>query len=67
MAEQQKVEILRAIARHARLILMDEPTAALTADETDRLLDVIRRARGEGTSIVLVSHYLDEVLAVAET
>ena len=67
VADQQKVEILRALARHARMIVMDEPTAALTADETDRLLNVIRRLAGEGTSIVLVSHYLDEVLAVAET
>ena len=66
VADQQKVEILRALARRARMILMDEPTAALTADETDRLLGVIRRLAGEGTTIVLVSHYLDEVLAVAE-
>jgi ABC-type sugar transport system ATPase subunit len=67
VADQQKVEILRALARRARMIVMDEPTAALTADETDRLLNVIRRLAGEGTSIVLVSHYLDEVLAVADT
>lgn len=66
-AEQQKVEILRAIARNARLILMDEPTAALTVDESDRLLDIIRRLAAAGTSVVLVSHQLKEVLAVAET
>lgn len=66
-AEQQKVEILRAIARNARLILMDEPTAALTVDESDRLLDIIRHLAAAGTSVVLVSHHLNEVLAVAET
>ncbi len=66
-AEQQKVEILRAIARDARLILMDEPTATLTVDESERLLDIIRRLAAEGTSVVLVSHHLEEVLAVAET
>jgi ABC-type sugar transport system ATPase subunit len=66
-ADQQKVEILRAIARNARLILMDEPTASLTVDEIDRLLDIIRRLAAAGTSVVLVSHNLKEVLAVAET
>ncbi|MDP9364504.1 MAG: sugar ABC transporter ATP-binding protein [Chloroflexota bacterium] len=65
-AEQQKVEILRAIARDARLILMDEPTASLTADETGRLLQIIRRLSAAGTAVVLVSHFLDEVLAVSD-
>ena len=65
-AEQQKVEIVRAIARDARLILMDEPTAALTADESERLLGVIRALAADGTAVVLVSHHLDEVLAVCE-
>jgi ABC-type sugar transport system ATPase subunit len=65
-AEQQKVEIVRAIAREARLILMDEPTAALTADESERLLGVIRALAEGGTAVVLVSHHLDEVLAVCE-
>src|SRR4051794_33683298 len=59
-AEQQKVEILRAIARDARLLLMDEPTAALTRDETDRLLETIRALAAGGTAVVLVSHYLEE-------
>src|SRR5919206_283083 len=63
-AEQQKVEIMRAIARDARLIVMDEPTAALTRDESERLLDIIRRLADGGTSVLLVSHHLDEVLEV---
>jgi rhamnose transport system ATP-binding protein len=67
VAEQQKVEILRAIAREARLILMDEPTSALTADETGRLLEITRQLASAGTSIVLVSHFLDQVLSVCET
>jgi ABC-type sugar transport system ATPase subunit len=66
-AEQQKVEIMRAIARDARLILMDEPTASLTADESARLLEIIRDLAAHGTSVLLVSHHLDEVLAVCET
>jgi len=66
-AEQQKAEILRAIARDARLILMDEPTAALTADESRRLLETIAALTAAGTAVVLVSHYLEEVLEAAET
>jgi rhamnose transport system ATP-binding protein len=66
-ADQQKVEILRAIARDARLILMDEPTAALTADESARLLEIVRSLEAGGTAIVLVSHHLEEVLATART
>ncbi len=67
VAQQQKVEILRAIARNARLIVMDEPTASLTATETSRLLDIVRALRDQGTTIILVSHYLDDVLAVCDT
>ncbi len=66
-ADQQKVEILRAIARDARLVLMDEPTAALTRDETERLLEIVRTLSAGGTAVVLVSHYLEEVLDVCET
>jgi rhamnose transport system ATP-binding protein len=67
VAERQKVEILRAIARNARLIVMDEPTAALTRDESERMIQVVRRLSASGTSVVFVSHYLDEVLSVCDT
>jgi rhamnose transport system ATP-binding protein len=55
---------MRAIARDARLIVMDEPTAALTRDESARLLETIRQLAAGGTSGLLVSHYLEEVLDV---
>ena len=68
VADQQKVEILRALARDAQLIVMDEPTAALTLDEAERLFDDrARQLRERGTTIVYVSHFLDEVLALADT
>lgn len=66
-ADQQKVEILRAIARNADLIVMDEPTAALSRDETGRLHQTIRSLRDRGHTVVLVSHFLGEVLALADT
>ena len=67
VADQQKVEILRAIARDARLFIMDEPTSALTADESERLFDLIRALQARGATIVYVSHFLHEVLALADT
>jgi ABC-type sugar transport system ATPase subunit len=67
VADQQKAEILRAIARNVSLIVMDEPTSALTRDESRRLFDLIRRLRSAGTTIVYVSHFLDEVLALSDT
>ncbi len=66
-SEQQKAEILRAVARDARLIVMDEPTAALSSDEARQLVRVTRRLAAEGRTIVFVSHHLDEVLAVCDT
>jgi ABC-type sugar transport system ATPase subunit len=67
VADRQKVEILRALARDARLIVMDEPTAALSPDEAARLLDIIRSLAAGGTTVTFVSHFLDQVLAVADT
>jgi rhamnose transport system ATP-binding protein len=67
VADQQKVEVLRAVARDARLIIMDEPTASLTGDESERLFDIVRRLRERGTTIVYVSHFLEEVLLLADT
>jgi rhamnose transport system ATP-binding protein len=65
-ADQQKVEILRALCRDARLIVMDEPTAALSRPDADRLYQVIRRLAAGGTTVVLVSHFLREVAELAD-
>lgn len=65
-ADQQKVEILRALARDAELIVMDEPTAALSQPDVIRLHEVIRGLAAGGTTVVLVSHFLSEVLELAD-
>jgi len=65
--DQQKVEIVRALARDARLIVMDEPTARLTAPETAQFHEIVRRLRAQGKTIILVSHFLGEVLELADT
>jgi simple sugar transport system ATP-binding protein/ribose transport system ATP-binding protein len=64
--EQQKVEILRALSRDAQLIVMDEPTAALSAGETEQLHAIIRSLAAGGTTIVLISHFLREVLELSD-
>lgn len=64
---QQQTEILRALARDARLIVFDEPTASLSASEATHLHDVIRRLAVDGRAVVLVSHFLPEILELADT
>ena len=66
-ADKQKVEILRAVACDARVIVMDEPTSSLTSVETRTLHRMIRTLRDRGKTIVYVSHFLDEVLELADT
>ena len=66
-ADKQKVEILRAIASDARVIVMDEPTSSLTSVETATLHRMIHTLRASGRTIVYVSHFLDEVLDLADT
>lgn len=66
-ADQQKVEILRAVSRGASLIIMDEPSAALSREDAHRLHEVIRMLTRTGCTVVLISHFLSEVLALADT
>ncbi len=66
MAEQQLVEIARALGAKARILVMDEPTAALSEREAGHLLGVVRDLRTAGVGIVYVSHRLEEVLALAD-
>jgi rhamnose transport system ATP-binding protein len=66
VANRQRVEIARALSRKARILIMDEPTAALAAHDVERLLAVVRRLRARGVGIVYVSHRMAEILAVAD-
>ncbi|MDM0115636.1 sugar ABC transporter ATP-binding protein [Variovorax sp. J22R133] len=66
VAEKQLVEIAKAIARHARLLIMDEPTATLTPGETERLFKLIAQLREDGVTIVYISHKLDEVERITD-
>ncbi|MCC2659731.1 MAG: nucleoside transporter ATP-binding protein, partial [Arthrobacter sp.] len=63
---QQRVEIIKALVRDAKVLILDEPTAVLTPQETDELLDIMRQLKDSGTSIVFISHKLREVKAVSD-
>ncbi|WP_292789988.1 MULTISPECIES: ABC transporter ATP-binding protein [unclassified Microbacterium] len=63
---QQRVEIIKALSRDARVLVFDEPTAVLTPQETDELMAIMRQLRDEGTAIVFITHKLREVREVAD-
>jgi simple sugar transport system ATP-binding protein len=63
---QQRVEIIKALARDARVLVFDEPTAVLTPQETDELMEIMKQLRDEGTAIVFITHKLREVRNVAD-
>jgi inositol transport system ATP-binding protein len=66
VADQQMVEIARALSMDTRLIVMDEPTAALSAAEVERLHDLMRALKARGIGIIYVTHRLDEVMAICD-
>ncbi|WP_353115457.1 ABC transporter ATP-binding protein [Microbacterium sp.] len=63
---QQRVEIIKALARNAKVLVFDEPTAVLTPQETDELMGIMRQLRDEGAAIVFITHKLREVREVAD-
>ncbi|MEF3108568.1 sugar ABC transporter ATP-binding protein [Raoultella sp. WB_B2P2-3] len=66
IAEQQQVEIARALHRNSRILVMDEPTAALSSRETQRLFELILRLRDEGMAIIYISHRMAEVYELSD-
>ena len=66
VGEQQRVEILKALARNARVLILDEPTAVLVPQEVEVLFDGLNRLRKEGLSVIFISHKLYEVMAVCD-
>jgi simple sugar transport system ATP-binding protein len=66
VGEQQRVEILKALYRDARVLILDEPTSVLTPHEAERLFETLRQVAAEGRTVVFISHKLHEVLAVSD-
>ena len=67
VGERQRVEILKALYRDARILILDEPTAVLTPQEATGLFDTLRRLTADGLAVVFISHKMNEVFAVSDT
>lgn len=67
VGQQQMVEIAKAVARRAKVLVMDEPTARLSAAERERLFDIIAMLSARGVAIIYISHFLEEILAVCSS
>lgn len=67
ISEKQMVEILKAVAFDARVIVMDEPTSSLTEEEVGRLFTIVRRLKEQGTAVVYISHKLKEVIQIGDS
>src|SRR5256884_1921983 len=66
VGQQQRVELLKALYRHAQLVILDEPTAVLTPQEVEEFFVILRRMREQGKTIVIITHKLSEVLAISD-
>ena len=66
VGQQQRVELLKALYRHARLLILDEPTAVLTPQEVEEFFAILRGMREQGKTIVIITHKLSEVLAISD-
>ncbi|HEY2380081.1 MAG TPA: ABC transporter ATP-binding protein [Terriglobia bacterium] len=66
VGEQQRVELLKALYRQARILILDEPTAVLTPLEVEEFFQILRRMRGQGKTIIIITHKLEEVLAISD-
>lgn len=66
LGQKQRVEILKALFREARVLILDEPTAVLIPQEVDALFEILRNLREEGISIIFISHKLNEVIAISD-
>jgi simple sugar transport system ATP-binding protein len=67
VGEQQRVEIVKVLYRGARILILDEPSAVLTPQETDQLFDILRTLRARGVTVILITHKLREIMAVTDT
>ena len=66
VSEKQTVEILKVLYRGAKILILDEPTAVLTPQETEKLFDILRQMKAKGCAVIIITHKLNEVLAISD-
>jgi rhamnose transport system ATP-binding protein len=66
IAERQSIEIVKALSLDARVLVLDEPTSAISAREVDRLFEIVRRLQGQGVAILFISHFIEEILDLGD-
>ena len=66
VSEKQTVEILKVLYRGARILILDEPTAVLTPQETEKLFAILRQMRKAGCAVIIITHKLNEVLSISD-
>ncbi len=66
VGQQQRVELLKALYRNAELLILDEPTAVLSPQEVEEFFGILRRMKGQGKTIIIITHKLEEVLAISD-
>ena len=67
VGKQQLIEIAKALSKNVKLLILDEPTAALNEDDSENLLDLLRELRNHGVTCIMISHKLKEVISIADT
>jgi simple sugar transport system ATP-binding protein len=67
VGQQQRVELLKALSREARILILDEPTAVLTAQEVEEFFQILKRMRAQGKTIIIITHKLEEVLSLSDS
>ena len=66
VGQQQRVELLKALYRNAELLILDEPTAVLSPQEVEEFFGILRRMKEQGKTIIIITHKLEEVLAISD-
>ena len=66
VSEKQTVEIIKMLYQGARILILDEPTAVLTPQETEKLFETLRRMKSEGCSVIIITHKLNEVMEISD-